>query len=196
MELACSACPLHLALSLLFGDWVPLPHGVFYAGPPLPSAPHTMRGPRPTGVQALFTPSTTRHPLLFWAPGVMGRARVVLFPCFRVGLECLRPAGICVSVNLSPPVVLGPWHSRPSLPSACRQHSSGESQDCLPASVQQGAPALRGEAARRFYSAAVGGGRIRFGRDHSQLVLSSPWPLLFRKGEGGYLDLLNTSLYS
>lgn len=92
-----------------------------------------------------------------------------------------------MSVNLSPPVVLGPWHSRPSPPSACRQHPSGESQGCPPASVQQGAPALRGEASRRFYSVAVVGGRIRTGKNHSQLVLRLPIAPVVLKGGGRLL---------
>lgn len=45
----------------------------------------------------------------------------------------------------------------------------------------------RSGAARRFYSAAVGGGRIRFGRDHSQLVLRLPIAPVVQKGGGRLL---------
>ena len=88
--------------------------------PPSSASSHTMKGLRDTHmshycgprVQSLCTPSAILCPLLFCAPGTMGRARVVLGPCFRVGLECiwvpaclnLLPARcLCASLVLPPP---------------------------------------------------------------------------------------------
>lgn len=107
----------------------------FYAEPLLSPSPNTTRclqdthtfgypGPR---VQALSTASTTSH-LLFRAPGTSGRARVASCPCFRVGLECLRPASTRVCVPVNAPPAAGPgqlalqtprqlrWRREPGLP--------------------------------------------------------------------------------
>lgn len=77
----------------------------YLCSPPPSASSHTMKGLRDTHtspycgpcVQTLCTPSAILCPLLFCAPGTMGRARVVLGPCFRVGLECIR-ALVCLTL--------------------------------------------------------------------------------------------------
>lgn len=129
--------------------------------------------------------SQTPHPefpdgllVLFWAPGTTGRARVVLGPCFRVGLEC-----ICVSMcpNLSaatrgsrprgrcPP-------GRPRGPPPADSTRGGQGQVCPPTSVQQGAAALHGEAVPHPRSSAAGGGRTGTSRDTARPRVRLPQP--------------------
>ena len=77
----------------------------YLCSPPPSASSHTMKGLWDTHtspycgpcVQTLCTPSAILCPLLFCAPGTMGRARVVLGPCFRVGLECIR-ALVCLTL--------------------------------------------------------------------------------------------------
>lgn len=110
-----SLCPLQVALfpplvERLCGP-SPFPFPRHYAGPPGYACGH------PAHVSKLCV-HTFPLASLVWAPGTIGRAQVVLRPCFRVRLECPRPAGICVplcvSLTRSPAAVPGPWHG--SLP--------------------------------------------------------------------------------
>lgn len=108
-----------MAFFAALGPWGPVPHQVFMQPTPFRFLT-TMKGLRDTHtshycgprVQTLCTPSAILCPLLFCAPGTMGRARVVLGPCFRVGLECiwvpaclnlLAARCLCASLVLPPP---------------------------------------------------------------------------------------------
>lgn len=121
---------------------------------------------------------TFRHqPPLPCSSGPLG----TLCPCFRVGLECLRPAGfvylcICDSLAIygSRIVVLQTPPGRPHLPPPADRTEGRESQGCPPSSIQQGAPALRGEATPHLRWAAAGGGRTGTWRDHAEPVLKLP----------------------
>lgn len=133
--------------------------------PPSSASSHTMKGLQDTHtshycgprVQTLCTPSAILCPLLFCAPGTMGRARVVLGPCFRVGLEC-----ICVPacLNLLPARCLCaslvlPRPRPPRKPSPETAEAAG-ARAVLPSRSSRG---RRRSAEKLRCSRAAGGGR-------------------------------------
>lgn len=130
----------------------------YLCSPPPSASSHTMKGLWDTHtspycgpcVQTLCTPSAILCPLLFCAPGTMGRARVVLGPCFRVGLECIR-ALVCLTLLPARCLCASLWFQArwccPPREATSRDSGGGRGRGCHPISLQQGAPALRGEAA-------------------------------------------------
>ena len=102
--LGLSLPPLRVAFLPALGHWGPFPHQVFiqptllrflthHEGPPGHTYESLLWSMCPNSVHTFCHPL----PLLFCAPGTMGRARVVLGPCFRVGLECIC-ALVCLNL--------------------------------------------------------------------------------------------------